>query len=138
MRILVDTNVFLDYLLKREDYESAAMFLKLSFEHKNPLYVTSISIRDIGYAAHRFYHDKEKTRQIQMAVYQICRSVIDITSDDTINSLFDDEVDFEDSLIKEAAERSMIDVIITNNVKDFRKLGFPSLTPSEMNAIYLK
>lgn len=137
MRILVDTNVFLDYLLQRENFESAKLFFKMSYIYKNPLYISSMSFRDIGYVVHRFYHNKEDARRAQIDAYKICHKVLDISADDAINSLYEDDVDFEDCLLKEAAEREMIDVIVTNNVKDFRKLGFPALCVDEINSIYL-
>ena len=137
MRILVDTNVFLDYFLKRENFESAKLFFKLSFSLKNPLYISSMSFRDIEYVAHRVFHNKEDAKRAQMDAYKICYKVLDISADDAINSLYEDDVDFEDCLLKEAAEREMIDVIVTNNVKDFRKLGFPALCVDEINSIYL-
>ena len=138
MRILVDTNVFLDFLLERENFQIVSDFFTLSNKFRNTIYVTSISVRDIGYVVHKVFHSEEKAREMQHQVYSLCTKIIDITGDDTINSIFDAQNDFEDSLIKEAAEREMVDLIVTYNVKDFRKLGFPALTPKEINDIFIQ
>ena len=138
MYILVDTNVFVDYLLKRQGFEDAKLFFELSYQLRNKLFVSSMSIRDIGYLIHREFHSEDIARKAQDNIISICHKVIDITPDDVFNSLYDYDGDFEDALLRESAERNMLDIIVTNNIKDFRKLGFASLTPKEMNSIYLK
>ena len=139
MRFLVDTNVYLDLILDREKAgEEAELFFKNCYLSKNQIYITSMSLRDIGYAVHRVYHNQHKTLQAQFRAYQICSKVIDITADDSINSLYSDLKDYEDSLMLEAAKRTFVDAIITNNVKDFKNDEMPVITPKEYNEIIAK
>ena len=130
MRILVDTNVFLDYLLNRNT--DAGLFFHWCAENKNQIFVTSMSLRDIEYTTHRLVHNKKASKFIQMQAYQICSKVIGISADAAIESLYSDVDDYEDSLIIEAAKEEMLDVIVSNNKKDFTKSGFPIFTPTEM------
>ena len=136
MRILVDTNVFLDFLLNRDSFglDAKEFFINCK-KGKHQIYITSMSLRDIGYVAHRYLKDNVKTRQIQLATYEMCSKVVGISSDSAIESIYSDMKDFEDSLIVEAAKESLSDLIITNNIKDFENCHFPVWTPKEFNEV---
>lgn len=136
MRILVDSNVFLDFLLGREGADDAELFFINCQKFRMKTYVSAMSIRDIGYIAHRFFHSEEMARKIQFEIYQVCTKVIDITADDAINSLHEETGDYEDSLLVNAARSSMIDIIVTNNTKHFKKYDFPCISVIEINKIF--
>ena len=135
MWILVDTNVYLDYFLDREGADEAQKFFINCHKTKSKTFVTSMSLRDIEYAAHKYTHDKAVSKRILASTYELCSKVIGITEDDAINSIYSDIDDYEDSLIVEAAKRSMINLIVTNNKKDFQNSRFPVFTPKEYNEI---
>ena len=134
MRLLVDTNVFLDFLLKRDPglTEGARDFFSWCAKHKHGIYVTSMSLRDIEYVAHRFFHNKELAKSIQRATYEMCTKVIGISADSAIESLYNDVDDYEDSLIIESAKEALLDGIVTNNKEDFAKSAFPVFSPREI------
>lgn len=136
MYFLVDTNVYLDFLFNREGAEEAAKFFDWCYKRRCRTYVTSISLRDIGYISHRILHSEKEARKILFEVYSHCSKVIGITADDAINSLFSGMNDYEDSLISEAADREMLNAIITNNKKDFKNSKVFAFTPKEMNDIF--
>ena len=139
MRILVDTNVFLDIILDREEAADIAhTFFRNCYINNHQIYLSAMSLRDIGYVAHREYHDNWKTLNAQLRAYELCTKVISITNDDAITSLYSDMEDFEDSLIVEAAKREMLDLIVTNNIKDFKNSRFPVWTPKEFNEVLEK
>ena len=139
MRILIDTNVFLDYFLEREgQFLDAENLFRNCYKHKHQIYVTSISLRDIGYVIQRTTHNAKKAKEFQMATYQICSKVIGISSDDAIESLYSDMSDYEDSLQVEAAKSEMLDLIVSDNVKDFRASNFPVISPKDFNSIVEK
>ncbi len=132
MRLLVDTNVFLDLILQRENYRIALEFFAWCREHRNQTYVTSMSFRDIEYVVMKKVHNRKRANSILMEVYSICSKVIGISADSTINSIYEDYKDFEDELIIQTAQESMLDAIITNNAKDFEDCGFPVFSPKEI------
>ena len=136
MRILVDTNVFLDFFLQRDikGLEAKEFFINCK-KGKHQIYVTSMSIRDIGYVAHRYLKDNSKTRQIQLATYEMCSKIVGISSDCAIESIYSEIRDFEDSLIIEAAKESLSDLIITSNIEDFENSHFLVWTPKEFNEV---
>ena len=138
MRLLVDTNVFLDLILNRDQSGiEAENFFRNCFIAKFRTYLTSISFRDIGYITHQAFHDNDKSLKAQFRAYELCSKVISITADDSINSLFSDVKDYEDSLLIEAAKRELLDAIITNNTKDFKNCEVPVFTPKEFNRIIM-
>ena len=138
MRLLVDTNVYLEHLLIREKYEVARAFFKYALFRKNQILITSMSLRDIEYAYHKKCHDKELTRKMMVDIYSMVNKVVSTTADAAIESLYNDVKDYEDSLQIIAAEESMCDAIITFNKKDFDSSKIPVFTPEEIIEIWRK
>ena len=133
MRLLVDTNVFLDYLLQREDkWQDALKFFVWCRAHHNQTFVTSMSLRDVEYVAHRLCHDKEKAAKILNGVYSLCSKVIGVSADSAINAMFENYQDYEDELQIQVAKEELLDAIITNNVKDFDNRGIAVFTPKQI------
>ncbi len=137
MYALVDTNVFLDYLLKRDNGQAKNFFI-LSYLNKDKIFVSAMTLRDVEYTAHRTLHDKEKAKQIQIAVYQICQKVLGISADSAIESIYSNMSDYEDSLLVESAKEALLDCIVTNDKKDFKKCGIPIFSVEEMIDLYKK
>lgn len=133
MRILVDTNVFLDYLLKREgQWEDTFQFFIWCRKHRNQTYITSMSMRDIEYAAHRATHDKAEANRILSGVYSLCSKVIGVSADSAINAIFEDYSDYEDQLQVEAAKEELLDAVVTNDIKGFANKGIAVYTPGQI------
>ena len=138
MRVLVDTNVFLEYFLRRENYQSVDKFFLLAALKYNQTVVTSMSLRDIGYTIHRYLHSEEKTRDAQLQVYNMVSKVVGISADAAIDSLYSDVKDFEDALQIRAAEEAMCMAIVTFRKKDYVKANIPVFTPMEICELWLK
>ena len=136
MRLLVDTNVFLEFLLKRENYAHVDKFFYYANLYKNQIFITSMSMRDIGYVVRKSIHNNEMTRKLQIAAYSMVSKVISISSDSAIESLYSCFDDYEDSIQYYAAEESMCDAIVTYNKKDFKESKLPIFTPEEIYIIW--
>ena len=95
------------------------MFFSLCRRFKNQTFVTSMSLRDIEYFAHKIYHDKEKSLKLLFETYSLCSKVIGISADAAIEAIYSNMNDFEDCLQSMAASEVMLDCIVTNNVKDY-------------------
>ena len=132
MRILIDTNIFLDTLLQREPFNKAAKdFLITAGENKDQLYLCVSSLRDMSYFIHKYAHSNDKTNDILIDIYSRVTKLVGITTDDSIEALYLDG-DYEDNLIALTAETNMCDAIVSRDkrFKNFRVV----LTPDE----YLK
>ena len=115
MRLLVDTNVFLDILMMRVPFNNAAkaFFIKAR-ENKDEIYVCGMTLKDISYQGHRLYHSYEKTNNLLIDIYSRISKIVGITTDDCIEALYMDG-DYEDNLIALTAETAMCDAIISRD-----------------------
>ena len=105
MRLLVDTNVFLDFLLQRDDNcKHALRFFIWCKQNKNQTYITSMSLRDIEYFVMKHVHDKTKTNRILSETYGLCSKVIGVSADAAISAIYEDYKDFEDELMIQTAK----------------------------------
>ena len=138
MKVLVDTNVFLEYFLRRENYRDVDKFFLLAAKQYNQTFVTSMSLRDIGYTLHRYLHDERKIREAQLQVYSMVSKVVGVSADAAIDSLYSDAKDFEDALQVRAAEEAMCMAIVTFNKKDYQKANIPVFTPMEICELWSK
>ena len=138
MRILADTNIFLEYILNREHAREVEKFFILCHQQNHWIYTTSMSLRDIGYAVHRSTHNQSNAKEAQQAVYEMVNKVIGISADDAIESLYTEMTDYEDSLIVEAAKSEMLDAIVTLNMRDFKKADFPIFSLEKINTVLSK
>ena len=65
MKLLIDTNVVLDVLLKREPfYEVAVDVLKLAERDDVREYISASAVTDIYYIAHRQLKDKAAVKEL--------------------------------------------------------------------------
>ena len=138
MKVLVDTNVFLEYFLRRENYRDVDKFFLLAAKQYNQTFVTSMSLRDIGYTLHRYLHDERKTREAQLQVYSMVSKVVGVSADAAIDSLYSDAKDFEDALQIRAAEEAMCMAVVTFNKRDYQKANIPVFTPMEICDLWSK
>ena len=137
MRVLIDTNVFLEYLLHREQYQTVDHFFFLAAKQYNQTFITSMSLRDIGYIIHRQRRNDEDAKKAQFQVYNMVSKVVGISADVALNSLFSESKDYEDELQIQAAEEAMCVAIVTLNKKDYLKARIPTFTPKEICELWL-
>ena len=138
MKLLVDTNVFLEFFLKRENHDSVFAFFECAAERKNQTCVSAMSLRDFGYIMHKYVHDIELTKKLQLQVYEMSSKVVSSSADAAIESIYSEASDYEDSMQMIVAEESMCDAIITLDKKGFKESKLPVFTPKEITEIWLK
>ena len=138
MKIVLDTKVFLDYLLSRENANKVKEILFLCRYGKHQIYTTPIALRDIGYVIHKITHNKADSKRAQLAVCEMVNDILPVTGSDASNSLRSEIDDYEDALMVECAKREKMDAIITSNIKDFLKADMPIYTLDEANKFILE
>lgn len=129
MRILVDTNVLLDYLLCREPYESAAREIIIACE-QGKIYgcIAAHTVSNMFFILRKGYSVKERKSILQ----SLCElfEVESIDKDKIISALTDESFsDFEDCLQKECALAFNADYIVTRNIDDFKGSKIPCIEP---------
>lgn len=127
--ILIDTDVILDFFFDREPHsEYAAQVLSLCEEQKIKGFVTPVAISNIYYllkkiGKHALIIEKLKQLLIIVDIAEMDRTIV-------LNALNSQFKDFEDALQNfSAIENGKIKVILTRNIKDFKKSALAVMTP---------
>ena len=131
MRLLIDTNVILDYLLSREAFQEQAKALFDLVEYERDFeFVSSSAVTDIFYHLNRALRNSFEA-QDQIRKLMSVLSVLNVTEQDIRTALDMRWKDFEDAVQYAVALANHVDAIITRNVKDFERTDIPVLTPGE-------
>lgn len=131
MKILIDTNVILDVLCKREDfYENSLKIWKYCEIGKLEGYISALSVPNIVYILRKEL-TPEKTQQIINQIFLIFK-VADLKADDLKKAANMPSPDYEDNLQMVCAARIKADFIVTRNIKDFALSKAIAIKPAEM------
>ena len=130
-RILVDTNVVLDLLAKREpfDVESRQIF-SMADTNIIELVVSSLSLVNTYYILNDVLKMKEARSiigkfKVLVSTFKLNDKIVELTLNDY------NFKDFEDGIQYYTALESQCDLIITRNKKDFKKSSIPVFSPKE-------
>ena len=135
MRVLLDTNVLLDVLARREPfYEAAARIWSLAEHNQIEAFVSAISFNNVYYIV-RKAAGKEKADQALCALRDLFTPVpLDAR---LINQSIDAPIDdFEDGVQYHSASRMEADCLVTRDPDGFPAIGVPILSPREFLAIW--
>jgi predicted nucleic acid-binding protein len=137
VRILVDTNILLDVLARREPfYAAAAAIWSLAERGEVRAVVSAISFNNVYYIVRR----AEGRTRAQKAM-RLIRDVFESVPPDNqiINQAIDANMaDFEDAVQFHSAIRAKATYLVTRNPGDFPKSALPILTPEEFLAAWRK
>lgn len=126
-KILVDTNIVLDLLAKRElFFQEAQQLFTLADRNKVKLYVSSLTLANTNYILSQNLKIQESRKilrkfKVLVNVVSMDDKIIDLALDSDFN-------DFEDAIQYYSALENGIDLIITRNLKDFKSSKIPVLT----------
>jgi len=130
MKVLLDTNIVLDLLLKREPFVDFAeeIFIKIERQEING-FLCPTSITTIYYLLNK-YTDKNRCNEAIKTLLDLF-DIVKLDKKVLLESLKNSGVDFEDSVIYSSADFANIDVIITRDKKGFKNSKIEVLSPSE-------
>ncbi len=133
-RLLVDTNIVIDLLAKRERfYDEAADLFSRADKKELQLAISSLTFANTNYILSKLKSAKE-AREI-LRKFKVLVELLSLDDKITELALSDDNFpDFEDGLQYYSAIENQIDVIITRNKKDFKNSIIPVLTAKEFLA----
>lgn len=131
MRLLIDTNVILDYLLARAGYEQdAKRVFSLAAYDESYEFVSSSAVTDIYYHVNKELHNTFEAQNRLRELLQIL-TVLDVTQENILQALDMRWKDFEDAVQYAVALANHIDIVITRNKKDYESNAIPVMTPGE-------
>jgi len=126
-KILIDTNIALDILLRRQDYPSAKnIYLMAEMKHID-CYISASAITDIFYLSKNDL-GKKPAKEALKTLLQIFKPAT-VTDNHIYQALDLDWNDFEDSVQYVVGEGLSVDYIITRNIQDYTSSSIPVLTP---------
>ena len=130
-KILIDTNIVIDLLAKREPfYKSAAQLFSLADKQKLKLSISSLTFANTNYVLSRLKSTQEarmilRRLRVLIEVLQLNDKLIDLALNDN------NFKDFEDGLQYYTAIENEQDIIITRDLKGFRESKIPVMTADE-------
>ena len=116
MKIFVDTNIFLDLLLKRENFHDALLLFNAVEKNLFDAVILDITILNIDYIARKQIKDiREFIRLVNLNF-----NVVGLSNELISKALDIDNSDFEDTLQYLCAKKANCECIITNDKKFYK------------------
>ncbi len=132
MTVLIDTNVILDYVLKREPFAEAARdCLDRLMTGKAKMWLTASTVTDIYYVTRRALHDSAKAKEVVAKLLNAFQ-IAGVDKSDCLDALDIGISDYEDALVSVCAKKVKADAIVTRNVKDFVGSPVPAIPPKDV------
>ena len=130
MRLLIDGNVILDVLQKREPhFEDSARVWKHCETEQAQGYVSALTFANLVYVMRKEL-DPERIEDVLKRLALIFRFT-ELAVSDMTNAAGMKWDDFEDALQAVTAKRVHADYLITRNIRDFKKSKVTALSPTE-------
>ncbi len=146
MVLFIDSNVVLDFLLARNEYQSVKAIFELGKLGKEHECISSNSVTDILYVLKKARkkaneelpaQDRKSRKEIESECNDLVCEFLKIlhildVSDNNIKEAFSLKWDdYEDALQYSVAKANKADYIITTNVRDFEKSEIKVMTASD-------
>ncbi len=131
MRILLNTNILIDYLTEREPFFPAAYQIILGCKNKRyDGIVAAHSIVDMFFILRKYFTNAERRRML-LAFFEIL--TVETIDEEKLRLALKNEpfTDFEGCLQVECAKSTQADYIITRNEKDYALSEVPILSPEQ-------
>lgn len=137
MRVLVDTNIVLDYLLEREPYAESAKKIVVACKQKKVIgCIAAHTVSNMFFILRKTYSVEDRRTILK----DICK-LFDVEGIDRLKIIQaldnSDFKDFEDCLQMQCAKSFRADYILTRNLADYRDSEIACISPEEFCEKYL-
>ncbi|HEY9644637.1 MAG TPA: PIN domain-containing protein [Coleofasciculaceae cyanobacterium] len=132
MRVLIDTNIILDFLLERDPFfQDAEILFQAIASERLEGYVSATTVTDIFYVARRQTQSIDRARQAissTLAVLNVCP-----IDGSTLQAAFASELrDFEDAVQLYCAIAQNLNAIVTRDAQGFSGTTLAVLSVSQL------
>jgi predicted nucleic acid-binding protein len=133
-KIVIDINIFMDFLFKREGHEKVAEIFTRCIKGNVAGFSCAHEITTLNYFLSRSNKDRAKVRK---TISGIMKRFKVIATDEEIltKALHSDIDDFEDAVIEISSKENDAEYILTRSTKDFKKSIVKAITPEELLVI---
>lgn len=129
--LLFDTNALVYWVYPGSPYhEEVHTLVEKAFQSDGILYALASSLTDVYYALHTNYTTEEVARSLVLAIAETF-DLVDLAGPFVFEAIDSNEPDFEDGLIRTAAETLQVDAIVSYDKKAFHKSFIPRLTAQQ-------
>ncbi len=129
-KILIDLNIILDFLNKRNFHQEAAQLINMCVEKKLSGFICAHEVTTLSYFLLKEQKDKTKVINTITALLDIF-NIIPIDESILRDSLISPIADYEDAVIEVSSMKTNIDYIISRNISDFKSSRIPTYTPEQ-------
>lgn len=133
-KLLIDTNIVIDLLSKRDKfYDEAADLFSRADKKELKLTISALTFANTNYILTKLKSSKDAREVLRK--FKVLVKLLSLDDKITELALSDDNFpDFEDGLQYYSAIENQIDIIITRNKKDFKNSKIPIMTAKEFLA----
>ena len=137
MKLLIDTNIVLDVLLKREPfYQDAVKVMNMAQYNDVREYISASAVTDIYYIAYRQIKDRTLVLELIKRLLMVV-SVAAVSEREIRNALKAGWKDFEDAVQYSVAFLNEMDGLITRNPKDYEEADINIWSPEQVLREYV-
>lgn len=130
MRVMVDTNIIIDYLADQIPFaDHAEKIISLCERDDLTGFLTASTVTDIYYIMRKII-GHEKTMESLKLLFSVFE-VADVGKSDLLRAMDIGMRDFEDALVAVCAKRVKAECVVTRNVGDFKNSPVPPVLPDK-------
>lgn len=131
MRIFIDTNVAIDFLVAtREQHRAAARLFEQAATRGDSLAISAPQATDLYYMLRRIASDQEVRASLR-ELFAVC-DVLPATSLACTAALDSNVPDYEDAVQIEIARMGLCDYLATRDENDYANSAIPALSPAAL------
>ena len=130
MRLLIDTNVILDDVLKRPDHLAASHLVISFYGTDHDAWIAWHSLSNLFYILRKFLQSSEGAQNLIKDLLDWIH-VSPVEHSDALRAFTLGLTDFEDALQIVAAESCQADFIVTRDSSHYAKSTVPAVTPTQ-------
>ena len=129
--LFIDTDVIIDFLIDRKPFSrEAAIIFTLIEQKKLRGFSSSLTFSNLYYVLRKIESHNRVISKLDSLSKMV--GILKVEEQTIKNALASGFPDFEDSIqYFSAVDSKKIDVIITRNIKDFKKSEIPVMTPGD-------
>jgi predicted nucleic acid-binding protein len=136
-RIVIDINILMDFLFKREGHEKVAEIFRVFLKGEIKGFICAHEITTLFYFLNKAVKDKIKIKKSLSCIMNRFE-IIEVNAKILNKALISEMDDYEDAVIEASSVDKKVEYILTRNIKDFKKSIVNAITPEELLVILKK
>lgn len=130
MKVLIDTNVIIDYLADRMPFaDHAEKIIALCESGELTGLLTASAATDVYYILRKQVGHAQTFEHLR-TLFSVL-DIVEVGKSDLLRAMELDMPDFEDALVSQCAKRVKAEQIVTRNLKDFLQSPVPPIAPED-------